>query len=179
MCILTNPLSISEVFLRIVAFPGKKGYSIKVEQRKRPPGRFFLRLSKKRFAGFFSPTKAPLLWGPLFIESLRSPEMRAPCTLRRTCGAAQKGRGCAAARVRLRPAGRFRHFPSRAAAPPVSTGVRFSAIHLPKIYWIPGAPAMPCTVGQNWRVTVFFPAHVREKTFMRKSLCFAQTFLIS
>lgn len=48
MCILTNFGCISEVFLRIVAFSGKKGYSIKVEQTKRPPGRFFLRLGKKR-----------------------------------------------------------------------------------------------------------------------------------
>ena len=94
--------------------------------------------------------------------------MRAPCTLRRTCGAAQKGRGCAAARVRLRPAGRFHRLFSRAAAPPVSTGVRFSAIHLPKIYEISGVPTMPCIVGQKRRVTVFFPAHVREKTFHRK-----------
>ena len=94
--------------------------------------------------------------------------MQAPAVKRRTCGAAQKGRGCDAARSApvCGPVSSF--FSSRAAAPPVSTGVRFSAIHLPKIYGISGVPTMPCIVGQKRRVTVFFPAHVREKTFHRK-----------
>ena len=94
------------------------------------------------------PRKIMILRGPLFIESFRSPEPRAPCTLRRTRGAAQKGRSCAAAEYGSGLRAGFTDCSSRAAAPPVSTGVRFSAIHLPKIYLIRGAPAMPCIVGQ-------------------------------
>ena len=91
-------------------------------------------------------------------------------------GAAQKGRSCAAAEYGSGLRAGFTDCSSRAAAPPVSTGVRFSAIHLPKIYLIRGAPAMPCIVGKNRRVMVFFPAHVREKTFRRKKAAVQRPF---
>ncbi len=91
-------------------------------------------------------------------------------------GAAQKGRSCAAAEYGSGLRAGFTDCSSRAAAPPVSTGVRFSAIHLPKIYLIRGAPTMPCIVGKNRLVMVFFPAHVREKTFRRKKAAVQRPF---
>ncbi len=67
--------------------------------------------------GFFPRRK--LRRGPRFIRPPRSPEKPAPCGI----------------------APLSRRWADRARPPPASAGVRFSAIHLPEIYGILGAPA--------------------------------------
>ena len=73
------------------AFPQKR--------RDCPPG--VLSLGPLQRPVLFVPHCAPRSGGPFCLNRLRSPDPRAPCVERRTCGAAQKRRGGCAAEKRM------------------------------------------------------------------------------